>query len=79
MYIALSKSSHLTLYRLSYGISTRSPRIHPTETLTFHQYEIPAGASLSSFDNITYQDLILSADSRGNDICPHPPQRNHLP
>ncbi|PMD41986.1 cytochrome P450 [Hyaloscypha variabilis F] len=29
--------------RFSYGISTRSPRIHPTETVKFHQYEIPAG------------------------------------
>jgi hypothetical protein len=36
-----------TIRRLSYGISTRLQRAHPTEVMKFHDWEIPPGVSAS--------------------------------
>jgi hypothetical protein len=41
----LGSRSMLTIPRLSYGTSSRLQRLHPTETMKFHDREIPAGVS----------------------------------
>lgn len=47
---------HLTRYRFSYGVSSRLQRIHPTEAMQFHDWEIPAGVSLLFYSCYTAAD-----------------------
>ncbi len=66
------------LSRLSYGVSTRLPRIAPDQALQYKQWSIPVGVSLRPhFTSST--TINVSLDPRRHDQRVNAPQRNQLP